>query len=273
MKKHNGSDLIIRIILFLFLISTVLPLLIMIFTSLKDETQILQNFWGVSLPFHWENYTEAWNEIGGYFYNSFKVTLLSVGGIVVISTLAGYAFAKLPMKGSQPLYMIVMSFRMVPVGLLIIPMFMNVLSLNLDNSHWGVILVNMATGSTMAVMLTKSFFEQLPNSIFESAKIDGAGELAVMTKILLPLSKPIIGTVAVFNFFTYFNQFMWPYIVLSDKSLKTIPIGLNTLAGEFGINFGLQTAGYTLVAVPLVILFLATSKIYVGGITSGAVKG
>ena len=75
------------------------------------------------------------------------------------------------------------------------------------------------------------------------------------------------------NFFTYFNQFMWPYIVLSDKSLKTIPIGLNTLAGEFGINFGLQTAGYTLVAVPLVILFLATSKIYVGGITSGAVKG
>ena len=185
MKKHNGSDLIIRIILFLFLISTVLPLLIMIFTSLKDETQILQNFWGISLPFHWENYTEAWNEIGGYFYNSFKVTLLSVGGIVVISTLAGYAFAKLPMKGRQPLYMIVMSFRMVPVGLLIIPMFMNVLSLNLDNSHWGVILVNMATGSTMAVMLTKSFFEQLPNSIFESAKIDGAGELAVMTKILL----------------------------------------------------------------------------------------
>ena len=198
---------------------------------------------------------------------------MSVGGIVVISTLAGYAFAKLPMKGRQPLYMIVMSFRMVPVGLLIIPMFMNVLSLNLDNSHWGVILVNMATGSTMAVMLTKSFFEQLPDSIFESAKIDGAGELAVMTKILLPLSKPIIGTVAVFNFFTYFNQFMWPYIVLSDKSLKTIPIGLNALAGEFGINFGLQTAGYTLVAVPLVILFLATSKIYVGGITSGAVKG
>lgn len=273
MKKHNTSDLGIRIILLIFLICTILPLLIMIFTSLKDETQILQNFWGISLPFHWENYAEAWHEIGGYFYNSFKVTVLSVCGIVVISIFAGYAFAKLPMKGRQPLYMIVMSFRMVPVGLLIIPMFMNILSLNLDNSHWGVILVNMATGSTMAVMLTKSFFEQLPNSIFESAKIDGAGELKVMTKILLPLSKPIIGTVAVFNFFTYFNQFMWPYIVLSDKSLKTIPIGLNTLAGEFGINFGLQTAGYTIVAVPLVILFLATSKIYVGGITSGSVKG
>ena len=125
----------------------------------------------------------------------------------------------------------------------------------------------------MAVMLTKSFFDQLPDSLFEAAKIDGAGELKTLTNILIPLSKPIIGTVIVFNFFTYFNQFMWPYIVLSDKALKTIPIGLAALAGENGVDFGLQSAGYSIVAIPLIILFLATSKIYVNGITSGAVKG
>ncbi|MGN0178897.1 MAG: carbohydrate ABC transporter permease [Monoglobaceae bacterium] len=272
-NKRESSDVISIIILSLFLACTLLPLFIMVFTSFKDQNEILMDFWGLPERLNFDNYITAWKDIGGYAYNSFKTTLLAVAGIVVVSVFAGYAFSKLPIKGKKPLFLVVMGFRMVPTGLLIIPMFMNVLSIGLDNNHWGVILTNIATGSTMAVMLTKSFFDQLPDSLFEAAKIDGAGELKTLTNILIPLSKPIIGTVIVFNFFTYFNQFMWPYIVLSDKALKTIPIGLAALAGENGVDFGLQSAGYSIVAIPLIILFLATSKIYVNGITSGAVKG
>ncbi len=272
-NKRESSDVISIIILSLFLVCTLLPLFIMVFTSFKDQNEILMDFWGLPERLNLDNYITAWKDIGGYAYNSFKTTLLAVSGIVVVSVFAGYAFSKLPIKGKKPLFLVVMGFRMVPTGLLIIPMFMNVLSIGLDNNHWGVILTNIATGSTMAVMLTKSFFDQLPDSLFEAAKIDGAGELKTLTNILIPLSKPIIGTVIVFNFFTYFNQFMWPYIVLSDKALKTIPIGLAALAGENGVDFGLQSAGYSIVAIPLIILFLATSKIYVNGITSGAVKG
>lgn len=272
-NKRESSDVISIIILSLFLVCTLLPLFIMVFTSFKDQNEILMDFWGLPERLNLDNYITAWKDIGGYAYNSFKTTLLAVAGIVVVSVFAGYAFSKLPIKGKKPLFLVVMGFRMVPTGLLIIPMFMNVLSIGLDNNHWGVILTNIATGSTMAVMLTKSFFDQLPDSLFEAAKIDGAGELKTLTNILIPLSKPIIGTVIVFNFFTYFNQFMWPYIVLSDKALKTIPIGLAALAGENGVDFGLQSAGYSIVAIPLIILFLATSKIYVNGITSGAVKG
>ena len=272
-KKTNVSDIIITAILIVLLVITLLPLIIMVFTSLKDESQILQNFWGISWPLRFDNYVLAFDEIYRYFFNSLFVTSVTVCGILVVSIFAGYAFGKLVFPGRNGLFLAVMGFKMIPTGLLIIPMFINILALNLDNNYFGVILPNIATGSVVATMLSRSFFMQIPDDIFEAARIDGAGELKLLSNILIPLSKPIIGTIAVMNFFTYFNQYMLPYIVLSDDSIKTIPIGIAKLAGENGVNFGLQTAGYTLVAIPLVILFICTSKIYVGGITSGAVKG
>ena len=272
-KTTNMPDIIITAVLVVLFLITVLPLVIMVFTSLKDETQILQNFWGLSWPLRLENYVAAFNEIYRYFFNSIFVTVTTVIGLLVVSIFAGYAFGKLVFPGRDGLFLAIMAFRMVPTGLLIIPMFLNILTLGLDNNYFGVILPNIATGSVVATMLARSFFMQIPDDIFEAARIDGAGELKLLSQILVPLSKPIIGTIAVMNFFTYFNQYRWPYIVLSDDSLKTIPIGLAKLAGEHGVNFGLQMAGYTLVAIPLIILFMCTSKIYVGGVTSGAVKG
>lgn len=272
-NKTKLCDVIVITILMLMLVITIIPFVVMLFTSFKDETQILQNFWGISFPLHVENYVRAFNEIYKYFYNSLKVTVITVVGILFVSILGGYTFGKLKFKGRNSLFLLIMAFRMVPTGLLIIPMFMNVMSFGLDNNHFGVILPNIATGCVVGIMLSRSFFMQIPDEIFEAARIDGAGEAKLFTTILIPLSKPIIGTIAVINFFNYFNQYMWPYIVLSDDSLKTVPIGLAKLAGENGVDFGFQMAGYSLVAIPLVIMFLCMSNIYVGGLTAGAVKG
>jgi len=271
-KSIFSTKTLSMIVIIFFVVFGFLPMFIMLVTSFKDEMQLLQNFWGVSFPLRLENYTKAWEEIYIYFLNSLKVTMLSVIGIVAVSLFAGYAFAKMQFKGKNAIFLTLISFRMVPTGLLIIPMFMNIYSYGLNNNHFGVILPNIAGGCIMGIMLSKGFFAEIPDSIFESARIDGASELRLITSFVLPLSIPIIGTIAVFNFFGTFNQYMWPYIVLSDNALKTVPIGLARLAGEYGLNFGLQMAGYTIASVPLIILFLCTSRIYISGITSGAVK-
>ncbi len=274
MKKKTGiSQIAINIALCFIVVLLFIPFAIMIITSLKDEMQIAVNFFGLPKPAVWANYPKAFSMIKGYFVNSFIVTGCTVAGIVAVAVPAGYVFAKFKFKGKEILYYIILAFTLIPSGMLLVPLYINIVSLHLGNTHLGVILPNIAGGSVMAILLSRGFFEEISDTIFESAKIDGARETQVIVKMLIPLSKPIVGTLCVYYFFTNFNQFMLPYIVLTSDKLKTIPIGLAKLAGQYGINFGLQMAGYSITAVPLMILFLCTSKLYVKGITSGAVKG
>jgi len=273
LKSRTRSKISKITLLSIAALLTVAPFYIMLVTSTKDQTAFVTNFWGISFPFEIQNYTMAWKVVKNYIVNSFTVTMLTCIGILIVSIPAGYAFAKLPIKNKEKAFTIVMAFQMIPITLLLVPMFINILHMGLNDSHWGVILPNIATGSILSVILVRSFFEGIPDSIFESARLDGAHEVKIMLNVVIPMSKPIIGTVLLFNFFSYFNQFMWPFIVLSSDKLKTIPIGLMKLSGQYGVNFGLQMAAYTIVSVPLVILIVSTMKVYVSGITSGAVKG
>lgn len=271
MKSSKSSKLAIAVLI-LFLFCLFLPFYIMIVMSFKDQTQALQNFWLPTFPLKLDNYVSAWESISMYYVNSFKISILTVAGIILVSVFAGYSFAKYKYRFKEQLYFGVIAFTMIPTGLILIPMYLNILQFGLNNNSFGVILPRIATGAVMATMLTRGHFETIPDSIFESARIEGAGELTILGRIVLPLSKPVIGTIAVMDFFGTFNEYMWPYIVLSDDKLKTVPIGLAKLAGAYGTDFGYQMAGYTLAAIPLVIIFLFTMKIYVGGITAGAIK-
>lgn len=272
-KRLRAGEVCSISILTITLIMLIFPFYIMIITSLKSGTQFIQNFWGIEFPIHWENYSRAWRSISLYFWNSVKVTGLTVAGLLLVVIPAGYSFARFNFRGKNILFYLIIAFSMIPTTLILVPMFLNVLELGLNDNHWGIILPNIASLSIVAIMLTRSFFQQIPASLFESAHIDGAKESIILRKIVIPLSKPIIGTVAVINIFNVFNQYMWPFIVLSNNKLKTIPIGLATLAGQHGVNFGYQMAGYTLAALPLLIVFASTSKLYVSGITAGAIKG
>jgi multiple sugar transport system permease protein/raffinose/stachyose/melibiose transport system permease protein len=272
-KEKNRGSLVATIILAFFAILTIAPFYIMIATSTKDQMGFITNFWGVQFPINYINYIKTWTLINGYIFNSIKVTVLTVIGIILVSIPAGFAFAKMNFPGKEKTFTLIMAFKMIPATLLLIPMFINIIALKLNDTHMGVMLPNIAMGSIVSVILVRGFFEALPDSIFESARLDGANEIKIMSSIVVPMSKPIIGTVALFNFFGVFNQFMWPYIVLSSNELKTIPIGLNSLLGQYGVDFGLQMAAYTIVSIPLVILIASTMKVYVSGITTGAVKG
>lgn len=272
MKKTTKSSVTAVTILSVFAVLTIFPFYIMIATSTKDQMGFVTNFWGIQLPVHIINYVKTWSIINKYIFNSLKVSVLTVVGIIIVSVPAGYAFAKMNFPGKEKAFTMVMAFKMIPATLLLIPMFINIMVLKLNDTHMGVILPNIAMGSVVSVILVRGFFENIADSIFESARLDGANEIKIMTSIVVPMSKPVIGTISLFNFFGIFNQYMWPYIVLSSNELKTIPIGLNHMLGQYGVDFGLQMAAYTIVSIPLVILIASTMKIYVGGISAGAVK-
>ncbi|MBP3361070.1 MAG: carbohydrate ABC transporter permease [Clostridia bacterium] len=271
-KKKSKSQIFIVFYLAVMAFITLFPFYLMVVTSTKDQIGFIQNFWGVQLPVYFENYISAWEVIRVYALNSVKVTLFTVIGVLLVSVLAGYAFAKLKFKGRNLLFYLLMMFQMIPVTLILIPMLINVNALGMNDTHAGVILPQVATGCIMPIMLTRGYFYSIPDSIFEAARIDGAGELKIINSIVLPVSKPVLGSVCLFTFFSSFNSFMWPYIVLSSDELRTIPIGLNRLIGQYGTNFGFQMAAYAIVSIPLMLLILSTLRIYVEGMNLGAVK-
>lgn len=271
-KTLRASQIFIILFLTLMALVTLFPFYLMLVTSTKDQIGFVQNFWGIQLPICTENYKKAWEIVSVYAFNSIKVTLFTVVGVLLVSVLAGYAFAKMKFKGRNLLFYLLMMFQMIPVALILIPMLINVNVLGLNDTHMGVILPQIATGCIMPVMLTRGYFSSMPDAIFEAARIDGASELKIIQMIVIPVSKPVLGSVCLFTFFSSFNSFMWPFIVLSSDELRTIPIGLNRLVGQYGTNFGFQMAAYAIVSIPLMLLILSTLRIYVEGMNLGAVK-
>lgn len=252
---------------------TMFPIYLMLATSTKSTFQFATNFWGVAVPPKWSNYAIAWESIGKYMFNTIKVAIMQVGGTLVISILAGYAFAKMSFRGKTALFMLIMSFRMIPGTLTLIPNFLNTYKLGLYNTHMGVVLPVLAGLSFMPLLMTKSFFEGIPDDIFEAFKIDGANEFNTITKLVLPLSKPIVATSALFTFFGAFGQYVWPLLILADDKKKMIATGLMSFAGAYGTDYGVQMAAYSIVSVLLMVIVSLTMKTYVEGITAGAVKG
>lgn len=271
-KKISVWGIIIIAILVLMTAITLFPFYLMLVTSTKDQIGFITNFWGIQFPVYVDNYIKAWEVIHIYAINSFKITLLTVVGVLLVSVMAGYAFAKLRFVGRQFLFYLLMMFQMIPVALILIPMLININSLGLNDTHSGVILPQIATGCIMPIMLARSFFYGIPDSIFESARLDGSSEFGIIRYIVIPVSKPVLGSICLFTFFGSFNSFMWPFIVLNTDELRTIPIGLNRLIGQYGTDFGFQMAAYAIVSIPLMILIMCTLRVYVEGMNLGAVK-
>ena len=274
-KKHKltVSSCVIYIILFLGIAITLFPLYLMFATSTKSTYQFATNFWGFQFPVHWENYKVAWNGIYGYFFNTLLVAAMQIFGTVTIAVLAAYAFAKLQFKGKNHILLFIMMFRMIPATLTLVPSFLTAYRLGLYNSHLGVVLPTLAGSAFMPFLLTKGFFQGLPDSIFESFRIDGAGEWTIMTRLVLPLTRPIILTNALFIFFAAFASYTWPLLILNDNKLKTVAIGLASFSGAYATNYGVQMAAYSIITIILMVIVSLTMKTYVNGITAGAVKG
>ncbi len=253
-------------------ICSFVPFVMMILLSFKDMRQFQLERWILSFPLHWENYARAWSEVGRYLFNSVAIGLVTVAGVCLFGTLSAYALARFKFPGRELLYFAIIALLMVPGILTLVPTFVVILKLGLMNSWWGLWGPYIAGGQIMYIFIMRSFFASLPEALFESARIDGATELHIMTHIALPLSKSMVGTLAVLNLLNNWNEFVWPLMVVTDPQLMPITVGLYSFNHQFYTEYGPLFAGYVIASIPLIVLFSFASNLFVRGLTSGAIK-
>lgn len=260
-------------ILTIIALLTLYPFILMIFTAFKTNPQFEHMLWLPTIPMHWENFSGVWREISPYIWNSIIVSGSTVVGMLILSSISAFVFARYNFPGKSFLFIAIISLLMIPGVLTLIPSFMLMVKLHLTNSLWGMIMPYIAGGQVMAIFILRSFFANIPEEIFESARIDGASEAKNFLHIALPLCKPMLGTIAVMNILATWNEYVWPLVIIStNDELRTLPLGLMAFAGTFYTNWGPLFAGYTLAALPLLIMFAFTMKYFIRGITSGAIK-
>jgi multiple sugar transport system permease protein len=203
--------------------------------------------------------------------NSLVIATAIMVGHVVFDSMAGYAFAKKRFPGKTILFVLIVSSLMIPVHVTLVPRFILVSELGLVNSPLGVILPSIA--DVFGIFLMRQFISSLPSELEDAARVDGASEWQVFSRIIIPLSMPAVATVAIFSFVGAWNAFLWPLIVLSRRELLTLPVGIATLQQEFTSNIGMVMAGAAVGAVPMILLFLLFQRYFLEGVRVGGLKG
>ncbi len=208
-----------------------------------------------------------WRWLGNSAVIALAITLFHV----LFASMAGYAFARKEFPGRNLMFGLLLSTLMIPVQVTLVPNFLLISRLNLADSYLGVILPGFA--DVFGIFLMKQYMQTLPREIEDAARVDGANEWDVFWRIVLPLAKPAVATLAIFMFMRSWNNFLWPLIVLRTGSRYTLPVGVATLQGEFSTNQGLIMAGAAIAAVPMIVFFLIFQRAFLGGIRIGALKG
>ena len=203
--------------------------------------------------------------------NSLIIAVAIMVGHVIFDSMAGYAFAKKRFPGKGLLFVLIVSSLMIPVHVTLVPRFILVSNIGLVNNPLGVILPSIA--DVFGIFLMRQFISSLPSELEDAARVDGASEWQVFWRVVMPLSRPAVATVAIFSFVGAWNAFLWPLIVLSKRELLTLPVGVATLQQEFTQNIGMVMAGAAVGAIPMIILFLLFQRYFLEGVRVGGLKG
>jgi multiple sugar transport system permease protein len=268
-----GNMLISAVIVVIGLIVFV-PLLWMTLSSFKsvDETLTPIVRWLPS-QWHFSNYTQVFNDnqFGTYFKNSVVVAASVTVINLAISSLAGYGLAKFSFPGRTLLLLFFLAILMIPFQVIVIPVYIVVRQLGWINSYWGLIVPGGV--SAFGVFFMRQSISVLPNELFEAARLDGAGEILIYLRVLLPLCSPSLAALAVLTFLGSWNNLLWPLLVIQSDGLKTLPLGLAQMAtGQYGIQYNLLMTGAVISSIPVMVVFLATRRFFVRGIAMGAIK-
>ena len=272
-RAENFSQSVMYVFLLILLFLTFIPIVLLIVLSLKDNGQIYGRFWSFPRPYRWENYVTGWRGIRGFVFNSMLTSGVSTLANVILASLAGYVFARHRFPGKEFFYTAFLSLMMVPYVLTLIPAYVVIRRLHLDNTYWGLILPWASGGQVFGLLLTRSFFASLPEEYFDAARIDGASELDALLRICVPLSRPILITLAIMRIVTTYNNFLWPLLVISSPRMQVVSVGLTQFSSEIGVtDIGAKMAAYVVSTLPLLLIFTFGMRYYIQGITAGGIK-
>jgi ABC-type glycerol-3-phosphate transport system permease component len=248
------------------------PLYLTLIGSIKDLTQIIDNFFLPTFPMHFKNYAKAFKYIGPYYFNTAYYALESCILTVAAATLGGYAFSILRFPFRRLFYIIMFAKMFLPGVSSLVPSFLLATKLGLINSPLVISLFCMGTSMPFWVFVMKTFIGSQPKELFESMRIDGASEFRVFLRLVLPLVKPMISLMTLNVVLFVWNDFIWPIVTLTDPAKRTITVGIYKLSSLAGLDYGMMIAGYALAMFPLLIAFFFSMKSFMSGLTAGAIK-
>ena len=267
---------ILRLAALIVLATIVLfPLLVTVLDGFKNLGELHDNPLGLPRDRDWRNY---WEILGGSHYwrvlgNSLAIALATVFLTLVVGSMAAFAFAHIKFFGDRYLFAYLQLGLLFPSTAAILPVFIKVRDLGLLDSYWGVILPQVAFALSMAVLLLRNAFKQIPSELFDAALIDGCGYFRFFRHVTLPLSGPILSTVAVIGFVASWNGYLLPLVVLDSEARYPWTLGLMAYQGQYSTSWQLVLAFITLTILPAILMFLVAQRYIVAGLTAGAVKG
>lgn len=274
-SKRLGSDIPKHLVIWLILLIELFPLYMMIQISFKDNAGFLQNPWFPNpiSEWHWSNWAFGVDLILPYIANTVFVAVTGTAVGLSIALLGAYFFGRYKMPFSNVLWSAFLVLMLMPGVANIVPLFALLKSMNLLNTLWALIVLGISGMQVFNIYLLRNFIEEIPKDLFEAAEMDGASHLNQLFNVVIPMSGPIIGTLAILSFLGAWNDFMMPLIVLRDRELFTLGVGLIYLDGEYVKQWGKIMAAFFIASIPLIIIFLFTMKLFVRGLSAGAMKG
>ncbi|MFN3979451.1 MAG: carbohydrate ABC transporter permease [Caldilinea sp.] len=256
----------------------IVPFLYTVSVSLMNLTEANGGAWLPSTP-QWRNYIQAWNQANFslYFWNSVRIAAITVAGEIVFCTLAAYAFARMEFWGKNLLFSLLLATLMLPEAIIWVPNFITVSWLGRVGpipwiNNWPALTIPFMA-SAFSIFLLRQFFMQVPNDLWDSAQIDGAGHLRYLLRVMIPLSKAALMTLVLFSFIGAWNALAWPILVTTTPDWRPITYGFFAFIDEAGAQFHLQMAGSVITMTPVIILYFFTQKTFIEGIATSGLKG
>lgn len=273
--REGLSRLIVHLVLITMGLLFMLPFIWMVSTSLKPNTQIFTRVPVIIPdPVKWSNYPDAVNYIpmARYFFNTMKIMFFCVIGITISCPLAGYGFSKIKWPGRDIVFIIVLATMMLPQQVRMIPLFILFSKAGWVNTHLPLI-VPAFFGNAFYIFLLRQFFMTLPDDLRDAAKIDGCSEFGIFSRVMLPLAKPAVATILLFEIMFVWHDFLRPLIYLNGQEMYTLALGLQQYFTLHGAEWGLMMAAATLFTLPIIIIFFFAQRQFIEGISMTGMKG
>jgi arabinosaccharide transport system permease protein len=258
-------------------IVTLTPFISIFLASLRPGQEIMRQGIGLNIDtsiMSFKNYSFLFSGETSYFTwfkNSLIITAIQTVLTLIVSAFVGYGFAMYDFKFKNLLFMCVLIIMMIPMEIIMLPLFQLIIKLGLIDSIWGVILPFVA--GPLPIFFFRQYLSGMPKDFLDAARVDGCSEYGIFARIILPLMKPAFAAMGIFVGMNSWNSFLWPMIVLNSKDKLTLPIGLNALITPYGNNYDVLIAGAVFSVIPVVVLFLIFQKYFIAGMTAGGIKG
>lgn len=265
----------VHLLMLFYAAIVIYPILVMVAASLKSNEEVFSSPLAL-IPDTWKfsNYADAWQQaqFDIYFRNSIVVAVVSVVFILWFGSMAAYVLARFSFPGNRAIYLLFLAGFMVPIRLAIVPLFIMLREMNLLDTLWSLIVVNIASGMPFSVFMLVTFFRQVPQDLEDAAVLDGASPFQTYRQIMLPLVRPVLATVGLFHFLAIWNDFFFPLIFIRTPELRTVPLGVSKFFGEYTNDWALLFAALSISIIPVLIVYVLASKQFIAGLTAGALK-